>query len=379
MLDYSANRSDQGYSIFTTVVPTTVSTSVKQSADGGNWSAQTPQEHATNSRITIYNVGRSNRKCDCHSNENCEKTEKPKKKRRRERSPVTVNKLKKIRRSKANDRERNRMHGLNDALEELRHVLPTYPDETKLTKIETLRFAYNYIWCLSEMLKNGTSTANFADAKSAAHEMMTSSVTSSQPGAENFHPTTYPEFNPQNDMTAFQQQPAHFGYQFQNQFRPANDEIQPNVTSVEIPDDLESIQTPFIPTQSEYMMENAVSSQQCEIYYQNNNSNNNNNNNSTILPSISNSLLARRNISSPMTLPSSLPTQFHAPISPPFSGNSPTCPSPLFPVSQANFYMPPTPSDCGSLAGSSPFNSPQKQLPSPEVAYLPNYPMNLLR
>lgn len=24
-----------------------------------------------------------------------------------------------------------------------------------MTKIETLRFAYNYIWCLSEMLKNG--------------------------------------------------------------------------------------------------------------------------------------------------------------------------------------------------------------------------------
>ena len=24
-----------------------------------------------------------------------------------------------------------------------------------MTKIETLRFAYNYIWCLSDMLKNG--------------------------------------------------------------------------------------------------------------------------------------------------------------------------------------------------------------------------------
>lgn len=48
-----------------------------------------------------------------------------KKKRRRECSPVTSTRLKKMRRRKANDRERNRMHGLNDALEELRSV-PAY-------------------------------------------------------------------------------------------------------------------------------------------------------------------------------------------------------------------------------------------------------------
>ena len=34
---------------------------------------------------------------------------------------------------------------LNQALEKLRVVLPAFPDETKLTKIETLRFANNYI------------------------------------------------------------------------------------------------------------------------------------------------------------------------------------------------------------------------------------------
>jgi len=39
------------------------------------------------------------------------------KKRRRDRSPETTTMLKKQRRSKANDRERNRMHGLNDALD----------------------------------------------------------------------------------------------------------------------------------------------------------------------------------------------------------------------------------------------------------------------
>ncbi|CBY19206.1 unnamed protein product [Oikopleura dioica] len=62
-------------------------------------------------------------------------------------------KVKIQRRGKANDRERSRMHGLNDALDELRGVLPTYPDESRLTKIETLRFAYSYIYALTNMLE----------------------------------------------------------------------------------------------------------------------------------------------------------------------------------------------------------------------------------
>ncbi|OWF53689.1 basic helix-loop-helix neural transcription factor TAP-like [Mizuhopecten yessoensis] len=82
----------------------------------------------------------------------------PKKKRynkprQRERSPALVAKIRKTRRSKANDRERSRMHGLNDALEVLREVLPASDGENKLTKIETLRMAYNYIWVLSQTLE----------------------------------------------------------------------------------------------------------------------------------------------------------------------------------------------------------------------------------
>ncbi|XP_054711508.1 neurogenin-1-like [Uloborus diversus] len=75
------------------------------------------------------------------------------KSRSRLRNPGAVIKIKKTRRLKANDRERNRMHNLNSALDRLRCVLPNFPDETKLTKIETLRFAHNYIWALSETLK----------------------------------------------------------------------------------------------------------------------------------------------------------------------------------------------------------------------------------
>lgn len=57
------------------------------------------------------------------------------------------------RRTKANDRERHRMHNLNSALDVLRSILPALPDDAKLTKIETLRFAHNYIWALTETLR----------------------------------------------------------------------------------------------------------------------------------------------------------------------------------------------------------------------------------
>jgi hypothetical protein len=57
------------------------------------------------------------------------------------------------RRVKANDRERNRMHNLNSALDDLRSILPMLPNDAKLTKIETLRFAHNYIWALTETLR----------------------------------------------------------------------------------------------------------------------------------------------------------------------------------------------------------------------------------
>ncbi|NXC40387.1 NDF1 factor, partial [Penelope pileata] len=61
----------------------------------------------------------------------------------------------KLRRMKANARERNRMHGLNAALDNLRKVVPCYSKTQKLSKIETLRLAKNYIWALSEILRSG--------------------------------------------------------------------------------------------------------------------------------------------------------------------------------------------------------------------------------
>ncbi|KAG9278750.1 neurogenic differentiation factor 6-B [Astyanax mexicanus] len=60
------------------------------------------------------------------------------------------------RRQEANARERSRMHGLNDALESLRRVVPCHSKTQKLSKIETLRLARNYIRALSETLRAGT-------------------------------------------------------------------------------------------------------------------------------------------------------------------------------------------------------------------------------
>ncbi|XP_075716061.1 neurogenin-1 [Rhinoderma darwinii] len=86
--------------------------------------------------------------------EKCEEEEKKKRRgRTRVKNQEVLHKIKKGRRVKANDRERSRMHNLNSALDELRTILPCFPDDTKLTKIETLRLAHNYIWALSETLR----------------------------------------------------------------------------------------------------------------------------------------------------------------------------------------------------------------------------------
>ncbi|KAG7264405.1 hypothetical protein CRUP_014314 [Coryphaenoides rupestris] len=66
------------------------------------------------------------------------------------------------RRVKANARERSRMHGLNDALENLRSIMPCHSKTQKLSKIETLRLARNYICALSEALEAGQSVESRA-------------------------------------------------------------------------------------------------------------------------------------------------------------------------------------------------------------------------
>lgn len=72
--------------------------------------------------------------------------------------------LSKYRRRTANARERTRMQEINEAFEHLRKVVPQFPtknglDNTKLTKITTLRLAVNYIAALTQILKQADSAS----------------------------------------------------------------------------------------------------------------------------------------------------------------------------------------------------------------------------
>ncbi|XP_050036389.1 uncharacterized protein [Dermacentor andersoni] len=75
--------------------------------------------------------------------------------------------LSKYRRKTANARERCRMQEINRAFEELRAAVPMLPpacvpdkngENSKLTKITTLRLAVNYIAALSQMLREANET-----------------------------------------------------------------------------------------------------------------------------------------------------------------------------------------------------------------------------
>lgn len=57
-----------------------------------------------------------------------------------------------LRRLESNERERMRMHSLNDAFQALREVIPHVSMERKLSKIETLTLAKNYIMALTNVI-----------------------------------------------------------------------------------------------------------------------------------------------------------------------------------------------------------------------------------
>ncbi|XP_013889816.1 neurogenic differentiation factor 1 [Austrofundulus limnaeus] len=123
----------------------------------------------------------------------------------------------KIRRMKANARERNRMHGLNDALESLRKVVPCYSKTQKLSKIETLRLAKNYIWTLSEILRSGKAP----DLMSFIHALckgLSQPTTNLVAGCLQLNPRTFlPEQTPDLPAhlppTSVPPYPGHFPYQ----------------------------------------------------------------------------------------------------------------------------------------------------------------------
>nr|XP_004658619.1 protein atonal homolog 1 [Jaculus jaculus] len=95
----------------------------------------------------------------------------------RQRAPSSkqVNGVQKQRRLAANARERRRMHGLNHAFDQLRNVIPSFNNDKKLSKYETLQMAQIYINALSELLQTPSGgeqpPAPTASCKSDHHQL----------------------------------------------------------------------------------------------------------------------------------------------------------------------------------------------------------------
>ncbi|KAM7534200.1 hypothetical protein Aperf_G00000107570 [Anoplocephala perfoliata] len=85
-----------------------------------------------------------------------------KKRRGPKKKPLTKEREERMRnrRARANDRERNRMHCLNHALEALRQRMPVFSANQRLSKIETLRLAKNYIRALTDILESGNGSGS---------------------------------------------------------------------------------------------------------------------------------------------------------------------------------------------------------------------------
>lgn len=78
---------------------------------------------------------------------------------RRRRHKPLGKEIVRTRRVAANARERRRMHGLNDAFDRLREVIPCLGSDRKLSKFETLQMAQTYIAALQELLRSSGASA----------------------------------------------------------------------------------------------------------------------------------------------------------------------------------------------------------------------------
>lgn len=76
----------------------------------------------------------------------------------------------KVKRIAANSRERKRMHTVNSAFDQLRDLVPTYPSNRKLSKIDTLRLACTYIQDLVSLLQHQNAQAIQGDDVTLYHQ-----------------------------------------------------------------------------------------------------------------------------------------------------------------------------------------------------------------
>jgi class B basic helix-loop-helix protein 8 len=89
-----------------------------------------------------------------------------------------------LRRLESNERERMRMHSLNDAFQGLREVIPHVRLERKLSKIETLTLAKNYIMALTNVVCSHR-------GETSPYEMLTPSVPSTSSDDANSNDDSY--------------------------------------------------------------------------------------------------------------------------------------------------------------------------------------------
>lgn len=67
-----------------------------------------------------------------------------------------------VRRLRANDRERRRIQSINGAMEALRKAIPDTREKRKITKLQILRLAQRYIQTLTEILRTDSQISPMA-------------------------------------------------------------------------------------------------------------------------------------------------------------------------------------------------------------------------
>ncbi|XP_055653233.1 transcription factor ATOH1 [Falco peregrinus] len=130
-----------------------------------------------------------------------------------------VSGVQKQRRLAANARERRRMHGLNHAFDQLRNVIPSFNNDKKLSKYETLQMAQIYISALAELLHSPDAPPDApgkAEHRGAPFEPPCAAGAGPPPGPPPPPPPGPPRASPPgHGRTRFPPPPAAGGYAVQ--------------------------------------------------------------------------------------------------------------------------------------------------------------------
>ncbi|KAL5279394.1 BHLHA15 family protein [Megaselia abdita] len=127
-----------------------------------------------------------------------------------------------LRRLESNERERMRMHSLNDAFQSLREVIPHIKKERRLSKIETLTLAKNYITALTDVI-----TKKKNDESSTTNNLSLTEIPANQQQLQ-------PQNPPQEQLQQQQQQQQHHlqeQHHQQQQQEHLNHHIQQHTTT----------------------------------------------------------------------------------------------------------------------------------------------------